>query len=122
MIQPYFIVIRVWNFSLLRDNTWKQLEGTRFPYMNDSDDPKVGSFFNGAIHWLAFHYGLLKNVILAFDLTERKLLESPPNSFFIVFILMYLGAAHDRWWSGGTNLVVMPFLPFDGCALYCVPE
>jgi len=64
-------------FFSLRDNTWKVLEGTRFPYMNDYGDPRVGSLFNGAIHWLAYHHDLVKNVILAFDLTERKLLEMP---------------------------------------------
>jgi len=66
-------------FFSLRDNTWKELEveGTRFPYMNTHDDPRVGFLFNGTIHWLACHYDLLKNVILAFDLTERKLLDMP---------------------------------------------
>jgi len=33
-------------------------------------------------------------------------------------MLIYLDAAQDRWWFGGTNLAEMPFLPFDGCALY----
>ncbi|RHN64062.1 putative F-box associated interaction domain-containing protein [Medicago truncatula] len=54
-------------FFSLRDNTWKVLEGTRFPYMNDYDDPRVGSLFNGVIHWLAYHHDLVKNAILAFS-------------------------------------------------------
>jgi hypothetical protein len=48
-----------------------------FPYCNPSDDsPKtVGSLFNGAIHWFAFRYDLRHEVIVAFDLMERKLLD-----------------------------------------------
>ncbi|XP_050870500.1 F-box/kelch-repeat protein At3g23880 [Lathyrus oleraceus] len=62
-------------FFSLRANTWEEIEGTYFPYMNASDDPRVGSLFKGAIHWLACHSDKSINVIVAFDLTERKLLE-----------------------------------------------
>ncbi|GAU41609.1 hypothetical protein TSUD_196790 [Trifolium subterraneum] len=63
-------------FFSLRANTWKEIEGD-FPYCNASDDsPKrVGSHFNGAIHWYAYRHDLRYEVIVAFDLMERKLLE-----------------------------------------------
>ncbi|GAU41608.1 hypothetical protein TSUD_196780 [Trifolium subterraneum] len=62
-------------FFSLRANTWKEIEGD-FPYCNASDNPKtVGSLFNGAIHWFAFRHDLRYDVIVAFDLMERKLLE-----------------------------------------------
>ncbi|XP_045831787.1 F-box only protein 8-like [Trifolium pratense] len=62
-------------FFSLRDNTWSEIEGTHFPYMNAFDYPMVGSLFNGAIHGLAFHLDLSMIVIVAFDLTERNFLE-----------------------------------------------
>ncbi|KAK2411907.1 F-box/kelch-repeat protein [Trifolium repens] len=69
-------------FFSLRDNVWKEIEGTNLPYMNASDDPRTGSLFNGAIHWLAFREDLSVNLIVAFDLMERKLLEmSLPDDF-----------------------------------------
>ena len=61
-------------FFSLRDNTWKEIEGTHFSYMNSSVDSMVGSLFNGVIHWLALRHDLSMNVIIAFDLIERKLL------------------------------------------------
>jgi F-box interacting protein len=65
-------------FFSLRDNTWKQIEGTHLFYV--SSLPEInrdvgGMIFNGAIHWLTFRCDLLVDVIVAFDLTERKLLE-----------------------------------------------
>ncbi|CAJ2634492.1 unnamed protein product [Trifolium pratense] len=67
----------------LRDNKWKEIEGINLPYMNASDDPRTGSFFNGAIHWLAYGVDLSVNLIVAFDLMERKLLEmSLPDDFY----------------------------------------
>jgi len=70
-------------FFSLRDNTWKELEGTHFPYLNANEfEPRGGSFFNGAIYWLSFRHDLSMSVILAFDLMERKLLEmSLPDDF-----------------------------------------
>ncbi|RHN52061.1 putative F-box domain, galactose oxidase/kelch, beta-propeller, F-box associated interaction [Medicago truncatula] len=62
-------------FFSLRDNRWKEIEGTPFPYMNTSDYSMVGSVFNGAIHWLAFRHDLSMKVIIAFDLIERKLFD-----------------------------------------------
>ncbi|CAI8610530.1 unnamed protein product [Vicia faba] len=43
--------------------------------MNESDNPRVWSLFNGAIHWLDFNSDTSMNVIVSFDLAERKLLE-----------------------------------------------
>ena len=52
-------------FFSLRVNTWKEIEF--FPYTN------AGVLYNGAILWLAYRYYLQKDVIVAFDLMERKL-------------------------------------------------
>jgi F-box interacting protein len=76
-------------FFSLRDNIWREIEGTHFPYYNNTWNdcsPRVGLLFNGFIHWLAAKLVVDEensdNVILAFDLTERKLLEMPyPNDF-----------------------------------------
>jgi len=61
-------------FYSLRPDTWKEIEGTYFPYMNASSCIG-GSLFNGVIHWMAFRDDLWIAVIIAFDLTERKLLD-----------------------------------------------
>ncbi|XP_045821594.1 F-box/kelch-repeat protein At3g23880-like [Trifolium pratense] len=66
-------------FFSLRDNTWKDIEGTGYPHYLD---PKPVSLINGAIHWLAFRFDLMVHVIVVFDLMERKLLEIPtPDGF-----------------------------------------
>jgi F-box interacting protein len=66
-------------FFSLRDNTWKEIEGTHFPYMNSSilsyGNQDAGLLYNGAIHWLALRRDLKKHVIVTFDLMERKLGE-----------------------------------------------
>jgi F-box interacting protein len=64
------------DFFSLRDNAWKQIRGLPYwsPYRNY---PKEGFLFNGAIHWFVSRRGSLGMVIIAFDLTERKLLEIP---------------------------------------------
>jgi F-box interacting protein len=83
-------------FFSLRDNTWKQIEGDRFPYMDASSDRTLGLFFTGAIHWLAYHHDLSVDVIVAFDLTERKLLEMPlPDGDFV-----HVPINCDLWVSG----------------------
>ncbi|KAJ1423061.1 Galactose oxidase/kelch, beta-propeller [Sesbania bispinosa] len=64
-------------FFSLRANKWDEIKGFNLPYMNASDDPRVGSFLNGAIHWVAFRHDISLNVILAFDLMERSLFEVP---------------------------------------------
>ncbi|XP_027331899.1 F-box/kelch-repeat protein At3g23880-like [Abrus precatorius] len=53
-------------------NTWTEMEGTHLSHMNASDDLRLGSLLNGAIHWLAYRYDASENVILAFDLMERR--------------------------------------------------
>jgi hypothetical protein len=40
----------------MRDNTWREVEGTPFPYFINTwtdGSPRVGLFFDGDIHWLA---------------------------------------------------------------------
>ncbi|XP_058730759.1 F-box/kelch-repeat protein At3g06240-like [Vicia villosa] len=72
-------ISRLEYFSL-KDNKWNEIENTYFPYTLDKIDPRVGSLYNDAIHWLALHSGSLMEVIIAFDLSERKLFEIPfPN-------------------------------------------
>lgn len=76
-------------FFSLRANTWNEIEClgfakyNHFPYyMNASDDPKVGTLFNGTIHWFSFRHDLSMDVIVGFDLVERKLFEMPfPDGF-----------------------------------------
>ncbi|KAK7284390.1 hypothetical protein RJT34_19135 [Clitoria ternatea] len=61
----------------LRANGWKEMEGTHLSYMNCSDDARVGKLLNGAIHWLAYRYDVLVDLIVAFDLTERSFSDIP---------------------------------------------
>ncbi|CAK8563510.1 unnamed protein product [Lathyrus sativus] len=64
----------------LKDNKWKEIENTFFHFTSDKIEPRVGSLYNEAIHWLALHSDSLMEVIVAFHLTERKLFEMPyPN-------------------------------------------
>ncbi|GAU12029.1 hypothetical protein TSUD_196530 [Trifolium subterraneum] len=62
-------------FFSLRDNTWKEIEGIDFPYMHSSYGPRVGSLFNEVIHWLAFRNDISMDVIVGFDLKEKKVLD-----------------------------------------------
>lgn len=69
-------------FFSLRDNTWKELEAAHSPYVLYASDNIVGSLFNGAIHWLVVRGDIKRQVIIAFDLMDRKLLEMPfPDGF-----------------------------------------
>ncbi|RHN64154.1 putative F-box domain, galactose oxidase/kelch, beta-propeller, F-box associated interaction [Medicago truncatula] len=65
----------------LKANVWKETVGTtHWPYCSkivSSYYPMVDSFFNGAIHWLAFRHDIGVYVIVAFRLTERELLLIP---------------------------------------------
>ncbi|KAK7259206.1 hypothetical protein RIF29_24806 [Crotalaria pallida] len=56
----------------VKANAWNRIEGMNLPYIDASDDPRAGTLLNGVIHWLAFRYDVLANVIVAFDLTERS--------------------------------------------------
>ncbi|KAK2417298.1 F-box/kelch-repeat protein [Trifolium repens] len=72
-------------FFSLRANTWKQIDDdTHIHYGN-------ASHFNGAIHWFAYCHELEKNVIVAFDLMKRKLLEMPFPDQFDLEIAYYKG-------------------------------
>ncbi|XP_058772041.1 F-box/kelch-repeat protein At3g06240-like [Vicia villosa] len=68
--------LRLEYFSL-KANTWNEVEGPHFPYANGNifEFPPIpgGSLYNGAIHWLAFREDLQTEVIVAFDLMEKKL-------------------------------------------------
>ncbi|XP_057443526.1 F-box/kelch-repeat protein At3g06240-like [Lotus japonicus] len=76
-------------FFSLRANTWKEIEDTHLPYMNagfywngGGGDPKVGSLLNNSIHWVAFHHDTLVDLIVAFDLIEKRVSEIPlPDDF-----------------------------------------
>jgi F-box interacting protein len=72
-------------FFSLRANTWKELEcttSTHFPYMNACDDPRVGCLFNGAIYWMAYRRNISGNIIVGFDLMDRKLFDMQfPDDF-----------------------------------------
>jgi F-box interacting protein len=73
-------------FFSLRDNTWKELEVTHFPYMYYNMRSFDGSLFNGVIHWLTFGHD--RDAIIAFDLMGKKLLEMEmpfPASYLWVF-------------------------------------
>ncbi|XP_058731768.1 F-box/kelch-repeat protein At3g23880-like [Vicia villosa] len=64
----------------LKANTWKQVEAPHFPFANRYNllhEPRGGSLYKGAIHWLAYCYDLCNNAIVAFDLIERKLSYMP---------------------------------------------
>ncbi|MCH82235.1 F-box protein [Trifolium medium] len=55
---------------------WKEIEATHIPYTSAIDEmPKLGLLFSGAIHWIAYRDDLPEDVIVAFDLMERKLVE-----------------------------------------------
>lgn len=60
-------------FFSWRANTWKEIEGTHLPYMNAGDDPRVGSLLHDAIHWVAFRHDIDVDLIVAFDLVEKRL-------------------------------------------------
>ena len=69
-------------FFSLRDNAWNQIEDPHFTYFNAALIVKAESFFNGAFHWVACRNDLLVDVIIVFDLMEKKLLEMPlPDDF-----------------------------------------
>ena len=67
-------------FFSMRDNTWNKIEVPHVTCFNAAY-LKEGSFFNGAIHWLAYR-DIEVEVVFVFDLMERKLLEIPlPDDF-----------------------------------------
>ncbi|GAU26312.1 hypothetical protein TSUD_56100 [Trifolium subterraneum] len=65
-------------FFSLRANKWEQIDdATHIHYLNNMEgyDCEAGSLFNGAIHWFACRPDLENNVIVAFDLMKKKLLD-----------------------------------------------
>ncbi|CAJ2655459.1 unnamed protein product [Trifolium pratense] len=80
-------------FFSIRDNRWKEIEGTHLPSY-DLIYSK-GLLFNGVIHWLALRSDLESDleikVIVAFDLTERKLFEMPLPSDYDYEVNLDLG-------------------------------
>ncbi|GAU47490.1 hypothetical protein TSUD_265620 [Trifolium subterraneum] len=64
----------------IRDNRWKEIEGTHFPYCGGDHDN--GLLFNGSIHWLSCRIDVEIYVIVAFDLVDRKLSEMPLPDYF----------------------------------------
>ncbi|XP_027368672.1 F-box/kelch-repeat protein At3g06240-like [Abrus precatorius] len=71
-------LVEVFSFKA---NTWKKIEATHLNYANGVDDViRVGSLFNGAIHWVAFCLEKMEYLIVVFDLKEMTFSEiSPPN-------------------------------------------
>jgi F-box interacting protein len=62
-------------FFSLRENAWKEIEDTCFPYQTPFHYPNKGFLFNGAVHWIVSRRSSLVDVIVGFNLMERKLLE-----------------------------------------------
>ncbi|XP_061341819.1 F-box/kelch-repeat protein At3g23880-like [Gastrolobium bilobum] len=83
----YLIVIWVWHtdwksdihFFSFKTNSWNKTEGINFPHGDYLEEIfRFGLLLNGALHWLAYPNGsVIHNTIVAFDLTERSLLEIP---------------------------------------------
>ncbi|CAJ2655653.1 unnamed protein product [Trifolium pratense] len=84
-------------FFSIRDNRWKEIEGPHSPY--DGYNGK-GLLFNGAIHWLAGRLNIKIDVIVAFDLMDRKLFEIPLPDYFhqvSVFDMWVFGEFFSLW-------------------------
>ena len=65
-------------FFSFRDNSWKEIEGASLPYIHNNKGE--GVVFKGVIHWLASRSYISLDVIVGFDLMERKLFNIPlPN-------------------------------------------
>jgi F-box interacting protein len=64
-----------------RDNMWKEINVTHFPYVIVPYQGE-GFLLNGVIHWLAYRRDLDLDVIVAFDLMEKKMFEMPVPSDF----------------------------------------
>ncbi|CAK8542474.1 unnamed protein product [Lathyrus sativus] len=60
----------------LRANKWEQIEiGSHFPYITRVIYGEVGLLLNNTIHWVVFNYETSRDVIIAFDIKERKMSE-----------------------------------------------
>ncbi|XP_058731671.1 F-box/kelch-repeat protein At3g06240-like [Vicia villosa] len=84
--EDYLVVLMSYHYSddptlhleyfSLKANTWKEVKGPHFPYSSEIE-PTGGCLYKGAIHWLAYRYDLQTDVIVAFDLMEKKLSYMP---------------------------------------------
>ncbi|KEH31282.1 putative F-box domain, galactose oxidase/kelch, beta-propeller, F-box associated interaction [Medicago truncatula] len=96
-------------FFSLKDNSWREIEGTHTAYRNGFYNAKVGSLLNGAIHWLTYRRDSPLHLIVAFNLMERKLLEIPvpvPDDFHDdppYFGLWVFGEFLSLWAMGSYN-------------------
>ncbi|XP_057427267.1 F-box/kelch-repeat protein At3g06240-like [Lotus japonicus] len=64
-------------FFSMRTNMWKYIEGINSRPWDHSRSARPGLLFNGAVHWLAYDHDKSREVIIAFDLMEKKLLQIP---------------------------------------------
>jgi hypothetical protein len=100
-------------FFSLRANTWKEIEATQFSWPIGNEPPTSGFLFNEAIHWVAYRSDLIRHVVVAFDLLERKLFDMHlPDDFdrgfklkdfglwvfgeFLSLWAVYYGDVHDK--------------------------
>ncbi|GAU19780.1 hypothetical protein TSUD_182150 [Trifolium subterraneum] len=88
----------------LRANKWKQIEGGPYMVSDGYGHPKLGSFLNGAIHWLVCNHETESHVIIAFDLKELRMLAIPlPDDFGVSdsgvmqFDMLLLGGLISLW-------------------------
>ena len=78
----------------LKSNSWKEIEGTHFPYIEDAEaHSKPEITLNGTMHWLLRHrHHASTEVILGFDLTSRAFRELPmPDKNGLDFDFCLLG-------------------------------
>ncbi|XP_057436945.1 F-box/kelch-repeat protein At3g23880-like [Lotus japonicus] len=62
----------------MKTNSWFDQEGTYAQYVDmGSDDLKIATFFNDALHWLVTSYETDHHVIISFDLVKRNFSEIP---------------------------------------------
>ncbi|XP_058758975.1 F-box protein CPR1-like isoform X2 [Vicia villosa] len=127
----------------LKANTWKVVEGLHSPYTLD-DDPRGGCLYKGAIHWVAFCHVFGYDVIVDFNLMERKLsyMHVPCSSpsrcdlwvygeFFSAYVRNYSNDTVEIWVmkeykvnSSWIMTLVLPIdrIPNDDFSLLCCTE
>ncbi|XP_058742130.1 F-box/kelch-repeat protein At3g06240-like [Vicia villosa] len=57
--------------------------------IDHDDSSKGGLFLNGSIHFLVYNYETLKEVIIAFDLKERRMSEISLSDDFRIYSFVY---------------------------------
>ncbi|KAF7813728.1 F-box/kelch-repeat protein [Senna tora] len=70
-------------FFSMKANSWTKIaDRTNFPYSNGYDQTIVGTFLNGAIHWLVGRRYASVQLLIRFNLRERNFMEMPlPDGF-----------------------------------------